>query len=112
MLHIAWVDGLPLLGTPKRAGLHISASYTPVGLTYMRGRIFASPLYANLDPPIDLCARPRGLAELYTSWSARVSSSDASCKVDGARDAHAYVKLKQRQAAILNCATSSRHPQP
>ena len=64
MLHVARGDGLPLQGSYSETGLRVPASFTPGGLTHMRGRIFASLVYACLDPPSDLQSLSQGLSAL------------------------------------------------
>ena len=67
MVHIARGDGLPLRDPSLWAGPRALPSYTPGGLTRMRCRLFASLVYANLDPPSDLCALASGLSVLCSS---------------------------------------------
>ena len=67
ILRIARGEGLPLQGSPT-SNPPVPASYSPEQLTNLRGRIFSSLLYANLDPPSDLRSLSRGLAALCLDW--------------------------------------------
>ena len=99
MLHVARGDGLPFRGSSSVAALRVHPSYTPGGLTHMRGRIFVSLLCACLDPPSDPSALSQDLKALYISCQSDVTSSPGDQKQDdddsrtGARKNHMIMKL-------------------
>ena len=67
MIRIARGDGLPIRGSPHGACTRVLPSYTPGALSHMRGRIFATLLYTNLDPPTALRDIASGLLTLRVS---------------------------------------------
>ena len=68
MLHISKGDGLPTQGT----------SFSSTQLSNMRGRLFASLLFASLDPPSSLTAISTGLSDLCVSWGQDLFSKPSS----------------------------------
>ena len=68
MIRIARGDGLPIRGSPHGACTRVLPSYTPGALSHMRGRIFATLLYTNLDPPTALRDIASGLLTLRVSF--------------------------------------------
>ena len=82
MLQVARGDGLPFRGSSSAAAQRVHPSYTPGGLTHMRGRIFVSLLYACLDPPSDPSALSQDLKALYISCQPNVTSTPGGKKQD------------------------------